>query len=141
MKYSFLILAALLATAPLMEWLGPAPMPLPSDVFAFDGHTFYIPDVEQLAVSVYLKDAIEADGLDWGDAVVVAQEKLWVGAAQADHELAGLHGNRLRTHGGFSEQDVPFILSRPLNEAYAKRAGVQQLRNYHIFDFAVNGTI
>ncbi|MCH8240759.1 MAG: phosphonoacetate hydrolase [Proteobacteria bacterium] len=92
-------------------------------------------DREQAAGTLELPYDTEAD------AVLISQENFCVGAAQADHDLAGLHGNRLRTHGGFSEQDVPFILSRPLNEAYAKRAGVQQLRNYHIFDFAVNGTI
>jgi len=74
------------------------------------------------------------------DAVVISDENYCVGAARADHDLAGLKGERLRTHGGFSEQDVPFILSRPLNEVYAERAATQQLRNYHIFDFAVNGT-
>lgn len=74
------------------------------------------------------------------DAVVISDENYCVGAAKADHDLAGLNGERLRSHGGFSEQDVPFILSRRLNEAYTERASAERLRNYHIFDFAVNGT-
>ena len=84
MKYSFLILAALLVLAaliynPVIKWLGPAPMPYPSDVFSFDGHTFYIPDIEELAVRGYLEDAIEAEGLDWGDAEVdAAVEICWL---------------------------------------------------------------
>ena len=57
---------------------------------------------------------------------------------RADHDLADLHGARLRTHGGIAEREVPFILSRPLNRRYRERAS-EQLMNYRIFDFALNG--
>jgi hypothetical protein len=33
---------------------------------------------------------------------------------------------------------VPFILSHPLNSAYAAR-GSRALRNYDIFEYAING--
>lgn len=75
------------------------------------------------------------------DAVVISQENYCVGAARADHDIAGLNGARLRTHGGFSEQNVPFVISRPLNADYSRRAGSQQLRNYQIFDYAINGAV
>ena len=74
------------------------------------------------------------------DAVVISKENYCVGAGSADHDIAGLNGERLRTHGGFSEQDVPFVISRPLKADYLARAKSEQLKNYHIFDFAVNGT-
>jgi len=48
--------------------------------------------------------------------------------------------HRLRTHGGVSETKVPFIVNRPLNEAYKLRAAGQTLKSYQIFDFAINGT-
>jgi len=54
--------------------------------------------------------------------------------------LAGLEGNRLRTHGGVSEARVPFILNRPLNAAYKARAASQPLKSYQLFDYAINGT-
>jgi len=74
------------------------------------------------------------------DAVVISEEAYCVGASKADHDLAGLNGERLRTHGGISEQDVPFVINRPLNEAYRAKAQAGQIRNYNIFEYAINGT-
>ena len=51
----------------------------------------------------------------------------------------GLAGHRLRSHGGLSEQVVPFIVSHPMSEAYRKLAETRRLRNFDIFDFALNG--
>jgi len=36
--------------------------------------------------------------------------------------------------------EVPFILNRPLNDAYKERAAAEALRNRHIFDYLINGT-
>ena len=74
-----------------------------------------------------------------GDVVVVSGKGTCVGAAAADHDLAGLKGHRLRTHGGVSEARVPFILNARLNAAYAARAKQGGLKSHHIFDFAING--
>ncbi|GAB4239493.1 MAG: phosphonoacetate hydrolase [Methyloligellaceae bacterium] len=74
------------------------------------------------------------------DAVVISGEKYCVGAGREDHDLAGLNGERLRTHGGLSEQKVPFVISRPLNEAYQAKAKAGALRNFNIFEYAINGT-
>ncbi|MEW5420985.1 phosphonoacetate hydrolase [Amorphus sp. 3PC139-8] len=73
------------------------------------------------------------------DIVVVAEAGVAIGARAADHDLSQLAGTRLRSHGGLAEQRVPFILSRPLNAAYRARAE-DTLRNFDIFDFAINGT-
>ncbi len=74
-----------------------------------------------------------------GDVAVIATENYCVGMGRADHDLADLHGERLRTHGGLSERDVPFIVSRPLNAGYRARARSEQLMNHHVFDYAING--
>ena len=37
-----------------------------------------------------------------------------IGATRAEHDLSGLAGHRLRSHGGLGEQKVPFMVSRPL---------------------------
>jgi phosphonoacetate hydrolase len=74
-----------------------------------------------------------------GDIVVIAARGVALGARARDHDLTQIAGARLRSHGGLAEQAVPFILSRPLNAAYAARAG-EPLRNFDIFDFAINGT-
>jgi phosphonoacetate hydrolase len=73
-----------------------------------------------------------------GDVVVISTADTCIGAAEAEHDLSGLKGHRLRTHGGVSEARVPFILSAPLGEAYRRRAE-RRLRSYEIFDFALNG--
>jgi len=45
----------------------------------------------------------------------------------------------LRSHGGLGEQRVPFIVSRPLTSEYQRLAETRPLRNFDIFDFALNG--
>jgi len=74
-----------------------------------------------------------------GDVVVISDTGTCIGAAEADHDLSGLKGHRLRTHGGISESRVPFILNYPLRPEYAARAAAAPLRSYQIFDFAING--
>lgn len=75
----------------------------------------------------------EADFVVLGDAATA------IGAARTDHDLSGLAGHRLRSHGGEGEQRVPFILSRPLTPEYRRRAETGRLRNFDIFDFVLNG--
>jgi phosphonoacetate hydrolase len=74
------------------------------------------------------------------DVVVIATANVCVGASAAAHDLSGLEGHRLRTHGGVSEAKVPMILSRPLNDDYKLKAAVATPKSYQVFDFAINGT-
>jgi phosphonoacetate hydrolase len=73
------------------------------------------------------------------DFVVLGEADTAIGAARAEHDLSGLAGHRLRSHGGLGERRVPFILSHPLTPEYRHRAGTRRLRNFDIFDFALNG--
>jgi phosphonoacetate hydrolase len=73
------------------------------------------------------------------DFVVLGDENTAIGAGRAEHDLSGLAGHRLRSHGGLGEQRVPFVLSRPLASEYRHIAATRRLRNYDIFDFALNG--
>lgn len=75
-----------------------------------------------------------------GDAVVISEAGVCIGAAETDHDLSGLAGHRLRTHGGVAESRVPFILSEPLNDDYWARAAGRTLKSQHIFEFTINGT-
>lgn len=76
-----------------------------------------------------------------GDVAVISSESYCIGMGRTDHDLAGLNGERLRTHGGLSERDVPFVVSRPVSREYASRARSEQVKNYQIFDYAINGTV
>lgn len=74
-----------------------------------------------------------------GDVVVISDAGTCIGTTPSAHDLSGLEGHALRTHGGIAESRVPFILNCPLNETYAARAARGGLRSFHIFDFAING--
>lgn len=74
-----------------------------------------------------------------GDFAVFTDRGTVVGARREDHDLSALGDHRLRSHGGLGEQRVPFVLSRPLKRDYRERATTGVLRNYDIFDFALNG--
>lgn len=74
-----------------------------------------------------------------GDFAVFSDRGTAVGARRQDHDLSALGNHPLRSHGGLGEQRVPFLLSRPLTRAYRERAETGVLRNYDIFDFALNG--
>ena len=67
-----------------------------------------------------------------GDLVVISKAGYVVGSSPQKHDLSGLK-EPLRSHGGISEQKVPFIINRSLTAP--ARAG---LRNFDIFDYALN---
>ena len=75
------------------------------------------------------------------DVAVISRHDVCIGASAGNHDLSGLKGNRLRTHGGVSEAKVPFILNRPLNDAYKSKAAAEPLKSYQLFDYAINGTV
>jgi phosphonoacetate hydrolase len=62
-----------------------------------------------------------------------------LGTHEGEHQLDQLNGARLRSHGSFAEQDVPFILSRPLAADFRRQAAAAPIHNYDIFHFALNG--
>lgn len=76
-----------------------------------------------------------------GDVAVLGDRRTVIGARQTDHDLSGLKGHRLRTHGSVYEADVPIIISRPVSDAYARRAEDARLHSYHVFDYALNGPV
>jgi phosphonoacetate hydrolase len=74
------------------------------------------------------------------DLVVTGDRNTVLGAGAAEHDLSALAGHRLRSHGGAAEQAVPFLLSHPLTPDYLALSRSRPLRNFDIFDFALNGT-
>ncbi|NWB27991.1 phosphonoacetate hydrolase [Pseudomonas gingeri] len=87
----------------------------------------------QAAVKLGLPEDREAD------IVVISSESCVLGSSAGEHDLSTVGDRPLRSHGGYSEQPVPFLLSHPLNETYLQRAASTRLRNFDIFDFALNG--
>ena len=68
-----------------------------------------------------------------GDLVVTSTRHVVIGAAKAAHDLSGLDAP-LRSHGGLTEQTVPFMVNRPTVGLDDKR----KLRNFDAFDVALN---
>ena len=68
-----------------------------------------------------------------GDIVVTTTRNKVVGTLPERHDLSQLK-EPLRSHGGLSEQQVPFILNRPTPQLAADR----RLRNFDILDVALN---
>ena len=67
-----------------------------------------------------------------GDIVLISEESTTIGASEGGHDLSMLDAP-LRSHGGLSEQTVPFILNREADLPDGKA-----LRNYDAFQVAIS---
>ena len=74
------------------------------------------------------------------DVIVMSSWNTGIGSSESEHDFSDLQGFPLRTHGGVSDQPVPFIVSAPLNDTYVARAASGRVRNWHIYDYIINGT-
>jgi len=74
-----------------------------------------------------------------GDFTVISSRHVVIGSAAALHDLSGLKGRRLRSHGGLTEQHVPFLISAPLNPAYRAKAVRGDIRSFDMYDYVLNG--
>ena len=111
----------------------------PGDIAAMMAFCRTLPGLELVLDKQQVCDQFDLPLDREGDFAVFSDRHTVVGARREDHDLSQLAGHRLRSHGGLGEQKVPFLLSRPLNAAYRKRAADGPLHNYDIFDFALNG--
>jgi phosphonoacetate hydrolase len=71
-----------------------------------------------------------------GDVIVVGDRHTVLGKSPDAHDLS-LLTEPLRSHGGPTEETVPFIINRPPSAAYAAHDG--ELRNFDMFDHVLNG--
>jgi phosphonoacetate hydrolase len=111
----------------------------PADVEAMMAFTRTLPGVELVLDKQRVCAQFDLPVDREGDFAAFGDRHTVIGARREDHDLSQLAGRRLRSHGGLGERKVPFLLSRPLNAAYRRRAAEQPLHNYDIFDFALNG--
>lgn len=65
-----------------------------------------------------------------GDIVMVSTENMTIGTSIERHDLSGLK-EPLRSHGGLTEQEVPFIVNRKIDLPHAP-----ELRNFDAFFYA-----
>jgi phosphonoacetate hydrolase len=76
-------------------------------------------------------DKFELPGDRIGDVVMVSGENICIGTSEDRHDLAALK-EPLRSHGGVTEQTVPFIVNRVLD-----LPSKPELRNFDAFFYAV----
>ena len=70
-----------------------------------------------------------------GDIVVISTKSIVLGTSQDRHDLSALK-EPLRSHGGISEQKVPFLINRRTDLPYER-----PLRNFDIYHAALNHTV
>ena len=68
-----------------------------------------------------------------GDIIVTCKGYTTLGTTPSRHDLSNMK-EPLRSHGGFTEQTVPFMINHKLEEDL----NVRNLRNFDIFDVAIN---
>ncbi|TQV91182.1 hypothetical protein V2A60_009372 [Cordyceps javanica] len=98
----------------------------------------YIASFDKVETSLLKEEAASAFEMPLdreGDFVIIAKENAVLGAKEAEHDLSGLKGHRLRSHGGLSEQNIPLLLSIPLKN---KGLETREWKNYDVFDIALN---
>ena len=90
--------------------------------------------MEGIIVAIGRKEACERFELPEdriGDIVVISGENLTLGTSEHRHDLAALE-EPLRSHGGLTEQEVPFIVNRVMADLPNK----PDLRNFDAFFYA-----
>lgn len=92
-----------------------------------------INDIDGIMLAIDKEEAVRrfdlpADRI--GDIVIISDENMTIGTSEHRHDLAALK-EPLRSHGGLTEQDVPFIVNRRIDLPSAP-----ELRNYDAFYYA-----
>ncbi len=139
----------------LDEWLGEAAarviLPITDPYVVHHGAlggfaTAYLPegtDVNDIITRLQARDEIlevvnKAEAVAWfelpadriGDIVMISTENMTIGTSAHRHDLAALN-EPLRSHGGLTEQEVPFIVNRKID-----LPGAPTLRNFDAFFYA-----
>jgi len=74
-----------------------------------------------------------------GDLVVLGDQNTVIGRTPEFHDLSQVP--HLRSHGGLDENEVPLWINRTLTPDYSKLLTSGRGRNFHLFDFLLNGVI
>ena len=90
-----------------------------------------IPGIDVVIDRTTACERYELPGDRIGDIVLISGENMTIGTSADRHDLAALK-EPLRSHGGLTEQTVPFIVNRRL----ADLPGAPELRNFDAFYYA-----
>lgn len=71
-----------------------------------------------------------------GDIALIAKKDAVIGSSIKEHDLSNLTGHSLRSHGGLSEDKVPLLMSKPLENGESLVG--HRWRNFDIFNLVLN---
>jgi phosphonoacetate hydrolase len=108
-------------------------LPKDCDVTALLKRIAALPGVEAALTRAEACQRFELPEDRVGDIVIVSVRDTTIGTSASRHDLSGLDAP-LRSHGGISEQRVPLMINRAVD----KGATNGRLRNFDIFDLALN---
>jgi len=91
-----------------------------------------IPGIEMVLTRAQAAAQFELPSDRIGDLVIVSQRDTVIGTSRGRHDLSGLDVP-LRSHGGLSEQKVPLLINRRVNQPETRR-----WRNFDAFDLGLN---
>ena len=95
-----------------------------------------LPEVELALSAQEAQEQLELRLDREGDIVIVSKKDAVIGSRRDEHDLSNLGEHRLRSHGGLSEQDVPLLMSTPIEDSTALRN--RTWRNFDVFDLLLN---
>ena len=106
-------------------------LPAAADVAGIMGRLETIEGIDVVIDRAAASARFELPGDRIGDIVLVSGENITIGTSESRHDLAALK-EPLRSHGGLTEQAVPFIVNR----AIPGLPVAPDLRNFDAFHFA-----
>ena len=95
-----------------------------------------LPEVEMALTGVEAAKKFQMPEKMEGELVVIAKKNAVIGSREDEHDLSGLEGHRLRSHGGLSEQEIPILKSKGVPQGCEIKA--EGWRNFDVFDLALN---
>jgi phosphonoacetate hydrolase len=108
-------------------------LPAPCDQRATADRIAALPGIETVLTRAEAAARFELPPDRIGDLIVVSRLDTVIGTSRDRHDLSGLDVP-LRSHGGTSEQKVPLLVNRGVNEQPAPR----RWRNFDAFDLGLN---
>jgi phosphonoacetate hydrolase len=108
-------------------------LPAPCDQRATADRIAALPGIETVLTRAEAAARFELPSDRIGDLIVVSRLDTVIGTSRDRHDLSGLDVP-LRSHGGTSEQKVPLLANRKVNQQPASR----RWRNFDAFDLGLN---
>ena len=100
-----------------------------------------VPGLEQVLSREVVAQEFDLPVGPEGDVAVLGDARTVIGAREADHDLSGLKGHRLRTHAASTRPTCRSSSATRSVTSTRARAEDARLHSYEAFDYAFNGIV